>query len=163
METVQLVAHYHAYEVTTDTNKSIIICKQSSLVDHTVLGLYTVNYSKFVFKISHRRKLSIGNVMNIFLCNADIYFIYFPSSILTSLYYNIMPVKKFDIVWSTPHTAVVANSMEQCSDTEYELHLVRITGCVHVCTHKAVGEAPCSSCCMFPWHCLINSTHCCSS
>ena len=49
METVQLVAHYHAYEVATNnTNKSITICKQSSLVDHTVLGLYTVNSSKFV-------------------------------------------------------------------------------------------------------------------
>jgi hypothetical protein len=49
METIQLVSHYHAFEVATDVSHSNVnICKQSTLVDHTVLGLYTVNSTNFV-------------------------------------------------------------------------------------------------------------------
>ena len=45
LETACFVPHYHSYEVSHKAPAEIVICKQSSLIDHNVLGLYKVRES----------------------------------------------------------------------------------------------------------------------
>lgn len=40
--TVNFSEHFHAYEVTRNSVIHLVICKQSELVDHHVLGMYSV-------------------------------------------------------------------------------------------------------------------------
>ena len=48
LETACFVPHYHSYGVGYKSPAETVICKQSSLIDHNVLGLYKVNSRSYV-------------------------------------------------------------------------------------------------------------------